>query len=49
MYKDWDNFVASHPLGTIHQTSFWGEFQSRTPGRDKYFVIEVGAGTAKYG
>ncbi|KKQ72197.1 MAG: pentaglycine interpeptide bridge formation protein [Candidatus Peregrinibacteria bacterium GW2011_GWC2_39_14] len=41
MNKDWNRFVASHSFGTIHQTTFWGDFQAKSRNRDKYFLIEV--------
>ncbi|MFA6550864.1 MAG: peptidoglycan bridge formation glycyltransferase FemA/FemB family protein [Candidatus Gracilibacteria bacterium] len=47
MNKDWNRFVASHKFGTIHQTTFWGDFQAKSQNRDKYFVV-TGA-EAKFG
>ena len=41
MQDFWNKFVASHPLGTIHQTTFWGDFQAKNKGRDKYFIITL--------
>ena len=35
----WNKFVASHKVGTIHQTTFWGDFQAKSRNRDKYFVV----------
>ncbi len=35
----WSDFVATHPLGNIHQTSEWGHFQEKVPGRGKYWII----------
>jgi len=29
----WDNFIARHPLGSIHQTYQFGEFQKKIDGR----------------
>ncbi|MFA6992721.1 MAG: peptidoglycan bridge formation glycyltransferase FemA/FemB family protein [Candidatus Gracilibacteria bacterium] len=37
--KLWDEFVLSHPLASIHQTSTWGHFQSSIPERGKYFIV----------
>jgi len=31
----WDNFVLSHPQGSVHQTSAWASFQKQIPGRDE--------------
>lgn len=39
--KAYDQFVASHPLGNIHQSWQWGEFQSKLAGRDKFWVFAV--------
>lgn len=41
MREAWNKFVASHPLGTIHQTSFWGDFQAKNSDRDKYFIVTL--------
>jgi len=41
---DWDNFVASHSLGNIHQTSRWGEFQAARGSGWGYWIIGVFAG-----
>lgn len=35
----WDKFIETHSLSTIHQTSAWGHFQEKIPGRDKYWII----------
>lgn len=35
----WADFVDKHPLGNIHQTPEWGHFQSKVPGREKYWII----------
>ena len=35
----WGEFVAEHPLGTIHQTPRWGRFQAKIPSRGKYWII----------
>ncbi len=37
--QKYDKFVQNHPLGSIHQTVEWGLFQSKTPGRDKFYVL----------
>jgi len=34
-------FVANHPLGSIHQTLEWAEFQVKLNGRDKYWCLAV--------
>jgi len=34
-------FVANHPLGSVHQTLAWGEFQAKLGGRDKYWCFAV--------
>jgi len=34
-------FVLQHPLGSIHQSYEWGEFQAQSPARDKFFVVAV--------
>ncbi|MBU0668184.1 peptidoglycan bridge formation glycyltransferase FemA/FemB family protein [Patescibacteria group bacterium] len=41
MPQNFDKFVQNHPLGTIHQLREWGEFQTKTPGRDKFWAIEA--------
>lgn len=33
------SFVQKHPLGTVHQLYEWGEFQTKTPGRDKFWAF----------
>ncbi len=40
-WKEWDDFVASHSLGNIHQTSKWGEFQSARGAGGKFWVVGV--------
>jgi lipid II:glycine glycyltransferase (peptidoglycan interpeptide bridge formation enzyme) len=37
--KQWDHFVLTHPLATIHQTSAWGHLQEKIPARGKYFIV----------
>lgn len=37
----YNEFVKNHPLGSIHQTWEWGEFQIKTPGRDRFWVFAV--------
>lgn len=37
--KKWDDFVYTHPLGNIHQTSKWGRFQEKIPARGKYWIV----------
>lgn len=39
--KAYEDFVRNHPLGSIHQTSAWGEFQSQLPGRNKHWRLAV--------
>lgn len=41
MPHPYNNFVLSHPLGTIHQLREWGEFQTKTPGRDKFWALDL--------
>ena len=38
---NYEKFVKNHPLGSIHQTSQWGEFQTKLSGRDKFWRIVV--------
>ncbi len=40
-YENWNKFVAAHSLGTIHQTSMWGDFQAKNKGRNKYFIVTL--------
>lgn len=44
--KQYETFVKSHPLGSIHQTEEWGIFQSQAGRRDRHwiFVVENGKG-----
>ncbi|MDD3861761.1 MAG: peptidoglycan bridge formation glycyltransferase FemA/FemB family protein [Candidatus Gracilibacteria bacterium] len=35
----WDKFVFDHPLGTMSQTSKWGEFQAKIPTRGRYWIV----------
>lgn len=35
----WDEFLKSHPLANIHQSSAWGHFQEKIPQRGKYWII----------
>jgi lipid II:glycine glycyltransferase (peptidoglycan interpeptide bridge formation enzyme) len=35
----WDEFIAQHPLSTIHQTTSWAHFQQKIPSRGKYWII----------
>jgi len=37
--RNYDNFVEAHPLGSIHQVWDWGVFQSKSPLRDKFWVV----------
>lgn len=37
----YNRFVESHPLGTIHQTWEWGEFQEKSSERDKSWIIAL--------
>ncbi len=38
---DFEKFVINHPLGSIHQTTRWGEFQTKLSGRDKFWRLVV--------
>ncbi len=38
-YIRWDEFVMRHELGTIHQLSVWGEFQSGVAGRGPFWIV----------
>lgn len=40
-HKKYQEFVENHPLGSIHQTVEWGEFQTRLAGRDKFWCLAV--------
>lgn len=35
----WDEFIQTHPLSTIHQSSAWGHFQEKIPFRGKYWIL----------
>ncbi len=35
--KEWNNFVSTHPLGSVHQMSDWKKFQEKIPGRGEVF------------
>lgn len=37
----YEKFVKNHPLGSIHQTTRWGEFQTKLSGRDKCWRLIV--------
>lgn len=37
--QKFDQFVQNHPLGSIHQLSRWGQFQSKTHGRERFFML----------
>ena len=37
----WDKFVKNNPIGTIHQTTAWGKFQTRIKSRNKRWIIGV--------
>ncbi len=42
--NDWPkylSFVGKHPLGSIHQTPQWGEFQTSLAGREKFWCYAV--------
>lgn len=39
--KDWDQFVLSHPNGSVHQISAWKDFQERVPGRGQVLGFGV--------
>ncbi len=40
-WVEWNNFVENNPLGSIHQISLWGQFQSNSIYRDKFWIIAV--------
>jgi len=53
--KRWDDFVKSHPLSTIHQTSKWAHFQAKTDVSGKFWVViledekgEISGGSVVY-
>jgi peptidoglycan pentaglycine glycine transferase (the first glycine) len=35
----WSNFIADHPLATIHQSPSWGHFQKMIPSRGHYCIL----------
>lgn len=37
----YQKFVSEHPLGSIHQTGEWGEFQTTLSGRDKCWCLAI--------
>ena len=37
----WDKFVYEHPLGNIHQTSAWGQFQEKVAARGRYWIVAL--------
>lgn len=37
----WDKFIQTHPLSTIHQLSHWGHFQKIIPSREEYWIIAL--------
>jgi len=39
--QKWDEFAATHPYSSIHQTSSWAHFQSNVPSRDKFWIIAL--------
>lgn len=45
--KLYEDFVKAHALGSIHQTTAWGEFQAKLAGRDKYWRLAVEDGHGK--
>ena len=40
-HHKYDQFVASHPLGNIHQTLEWSRFQTKLHGRDQFWPLTV--------
>lgn len=40
----WDNFVLSHPLGSVHQITAWRDFQVQIPGRETVYGFGVKQG-----
>lgn len=39
--QNWDIFVKKHPLGNIHQSAAWGQFQESIPSRGMYFIVVI--------
>lgn len=39
--SNWDQFVESHPLGSIFQSTAWAKFQEQTPQRGKYWILAI--------
>jgi len=39
--SDWDAFVRSHPLGSVHQITAWKTCQERIPGRETVYGFGV--------
>lgn len=39
--QKYDQFVANHALGSIHQTRVWGEFQAKLSGRGPFWCLTV--------
>jgi len=39
--KKFNQFVESHQFGSIHQLFEWGDFQSQTSQRDKFWALEL--------
>lgn len=37
--EQFNDFVHTHPLGTVHQTYEWGDFQAKSSKRDKYWML----------
>lgn len=37
--EQFNEFVQKNPLGTIHQTYEWGDFQAKSAKRDKYWML----------
>ncbi len=35
----WEDFIKTHPLATIHQSPAWGQFQAKIPYRGKYWIV----------
>ncbi len=40
-YKKWDDFIKDHPYSSIHQSTAWGNFQSKVKNRGKFWIIAL--------
>lgn len=39
--EQFNEFVRLHPLGTVHQTCEWGDFQAKSAKRDKFWMLAL--------